>query len=62
VLEDVLTGAIVASGTIFLERKFIRANALVIIFLLFVFNHCKAGHIEDIVVHSESRQKGYGKM
>jgi len=31
VFEDVLTGEIVASGTIFLERKFIRANALVAI-------------------------------
>jgi len=31
VFEDEVSGNLLASGTVFLERKFIRANALVII-------------------------------
>jgi len=49
VFEDEVSGNLMASGTIFLERKFIRANAL-------------AGHIEDIVVNCHYRQSGYGKL
>lgn len=40
---------IIASGTIFIEKKLIR-------------NICKLGHIEDIVVDNRYRGKGYGKL
>ncbi|KAJ3395482.1 hypothetical protein HDU92_005735 [Lobulomyces angularis] len=49
VIEDTNNDLVVASGSVIIERKFIR-NAGVI------------GHIEDIVVHSDMRGKNFGKL
>ncbi|KJE97592.1 glucosamine-6-phosphate N-acetyltransferase [Capsaspora owczarzaki ATCC 30864] len=49
VLEDTTTGKIIATGTLVVERKFIRGAA-------------KRGHIEDIVVDSNTRGKQLGKL
>jgi glucosamine-phosphate N-acetyltransferase len=48
VIEDTKRQKIVAAGTIFVERKFIRGNGLV-------------GHIEDIVVHKDARGLQFGR-
>ncbi|XP_019225802.1 PREDICTED: glucosamine 6-phosphate N-acetyltransferase isoform X3 [Nicotiana attenuata] len=42
VIEDVKSGKIVATGSVFIEKKFVR-------------NCGKAGHIEDVVVDSSTR-------
>ena len=49
VIEDCSTGAIVATGTIFVEQKLLR-------------NYGRVGHIEDIVVDEEYRGYGLGKI
>jgi glucosamine-phosphate N-acetyltransferase len=49
VIEEPTTGRIVASGSLLVERKFIRQCGLV-------------GHIEDIVVHDSQRGKNLGRM
>lgn len=49
VIQDLSTGKIVGSGSIFLERKFIHDCGLV-------------GHIEDIVTDESVRGKGLGKL
>lgn len=49
VLEDKASGLIVGTGTLFIEDKFLR-------------NYGKVGHIEDIVVHSDYRGYGLGKI
>lgn len=46
--EELSTGRIVASGTVFIERKFIHRGSFV-------------GHIEDIVIKKEVRGKELGK-
>ncbi|CAH9071674.1 unnamed protein product [Cuscuta epithymum] len=48
VIEDVISGKIVATGSVFVERKFIR-------------NCGKVGHIEDVVVDSGARGLQLGK-
>jgi len=48
VIEHESTKEIVASGTLFIEKKLIR-------------NYGKVGHIEDIVVHQKMRGYGLGK-
>ncbi|RKP04848.1 acyl-CoA N-acyltransferase [Thamnocephalis sphaerospora] len=48
VIEDIKRAKIMAAGTVFVERKFIRGNGLV-------------GHIEDIVVHKEARGLQFGR-
>ena len=48
VVEQESTKEIVASGTLFIEKKLIR-------------NYGKVGHIEDIVVHEKMRGYGLGK-
>nr|GMD89788.1 glucosamine 6-phosphate N-acetyltransferase [Ipomoea batatas] len=48
VIEDVRLGKIVATGSVFVERKFIRSCG-------------KAGHIEDVVVDSSVRGLQLGK-
>ncbi|WCJ38924.1 Glucosamine 6-phosphate N-acetyltransferase [Euphorbia peplus] len=48
VIEDVESGKIVATGSVFIEKKFIR-------------NCGKAGHIEDVVVDSTTRGRQLGK-
>jgi glucosamine-phosphate N-acetyltransferase len=49
VIRDMKLNKIVASGTIFIEHKFI--------------HNCRCvGHIEDIVVHKDYRRNGFGKM
>ncbi|RKP11882.1 acyl-CoA N-acyltransferase [Piptocephalis cylindrospora] len=48
VIEHTERQKIVAAGTIFVERKFIRGNGLV-------------GHIEDIVVHESARGLQFGR-
>jgi glucosamine-phosphate N-acetyltransferase len=47
VIEDVKNARVVAAGTVFIERKFIRNNGLV-------------GHIEDIVVLDSCRGMRFG--
>eukprot|EP01111_Echinosteliopsis_oligospora_P009189 TRINITY_DN2656_c0_g1_i2.p1 TRINITY_DN2656_c0_g1~~TRINITY_DN2656_c0_g1_i2.p1 ORF type:complete len:171 (+),score=46.31 TRINITY_DN2656_c0_g1_i2:132-644(+) len=47
VCEDTTTKTLVASGTLFVERKFIRGGG-------------KSGHIEDIVVHKQARGLNLG--
>lgn len=49
VLEEKESGSIVGTGTLFIEDKFLR-------------NYGKVGHIEDIVVHSDYRGYGLGKI
>jgi glucosamine-phosphate N-acetyltransferase len=49
VLEEKDSGSIVGTGTLFIEDKFLR-------------NYGKVGHIEDIVVHSDYRGYGLGKI
>jgi len=49
VLEEKESGLIVGTGTLFIEDKFLR-------------NYGKVGHIEDIVVHSDYRGYGLGKI
>lgn len=46
--EELSTGRIVASGTVFIEKKFIHRGSSV-------------GHIEDIVIKKEDRGKDLGK-
>ncbi|KAF3615825.1 Glucosamine 6-phosphate N-acetyltransferase [Capsicum annuum] len=48
VIEDVRSGKIVATGSVFIEKKFVR-------------NCGKAGHIEDVVVDSSARGLQLGK-
>ncbi|KAI9074447.1 hypothetical protein K1719_043566 [Acacia pycnantha] len=48
VVEDELLGRIIATGSIFIEKKFLR-------------NCGKVGHIEDVVVDSSARGKQLGK-
>ncbi|KAK1375760.1 Glucosamine 6-phosphate N-acetyltransferase [Heracleum sosnowskyi] len=48
VIEDECSNKIIATGSVFIERKFIR-------------NCGKAGHIEDVVVDSNSRGLQLGK-
>ncbi len=48
VIEELSSSKIVASGTVLVEKKFIRGCGSV-------------GHIEDIVVHDSQRGKSYGK-
>ncbi|OIT32437.1 PREDICTED: glucosamine 6-phosphate N-acetyltransferase isoform X2 [Nicotiana attenuata] len=48
VIEDVKSGKIVATGSVFIEKKFVR-------------NCGKAGHIEDVVVDSSTRGMQLGK-
>ncbi|KDP42749.1 hypothetical protein JCGZ_23689 [Jatropha curcas] len=48
VVEDDHTGKIIATGSVFIEKKFIR-------------NCGKVGHIEDIVVDSNARGRHLGK-
>ncbi|KAI9108314.1 hypothetical protein K1719_020797 [Acacia pycnantha] len=48
VVEDELHGRIIATGSIFIEKKFLR-------------NCGKVGHIEDVVVDSSARGKQLGK-
>ncbi|KAJ8537637.1 hypothetical protein K7X08_014177 [Anisodus acutangulus] len=48
VIEDVRLGKIVATGSVFIEKKFVR-------------NCGKAGHIEDVVVDSSARGMQLGK-
>lgn len=47
VIEDPLKNIVVASGTIFIEHKFIH-------------NLGKVGHIEDIIVHKDYKSRGLG--
>lgn len=49
VIVDEQTDELVATGTLFLERKFIRGNATV-------------GHVEDIAVSPTQQGKGIGKV
>jgi len=49
VIEDISSGKLVATGTIFIEQKFIH-------------NLGKVGHIEDIVVNKTHRGNKLGKM
>jgi len=49
VLVDEATDALVATGMVLLERKFIRANG-------------RVGHIEDIAVSPSQQGKGLGKL
>ncbi|XP_057999612.1 glucosamine 6-phosphate N-acetyltransferase-like [Hevea brasiliensis] len=48
VIEDDQSGKIIATGSVFIERKFIR-------------NCGKVGHIEDVVVDSTARGRQLGK-
>lgn len=48
VIEDELSGKIVATGSVFIEKKFLR-------------NCGKVGHIEDVVVDSSARGRNLGK-
>lgn len=48
VIEDGQSGKIIATGSVFIEKKFIR-------------NCGKVGHIEDVVVDSNARGKQLGK-
>ncbi|CAK8544070.1 unnamed protein product [Lathyrus sativus] len=48
VIEDEVTGKIIATGCVFIEKKFIRSCG-------------KVGHIEDVVVDSSARGKQLGK-
>uniref|UniRef100_A0A6B2LPJ2 Glucosamine 6-phosphate N-acetyltransferase n=1 Tax=Arcella intermedia TaxID=1963864 RepID=A0A6B2LPJ2_9EUKA len=48
VMENTSTGKIVASGTLLLEKKFLRSCGVV-------------GHVEDIVVDKGERGKDFGK-
>nr|XP_009775603.1 PREDICTED: glucosamine 6-phosphate N-acetyltransferase [Nicotiana sylvestris] len=48
VIEDVKSGKLVATGSVFIEKKFVR-------------NCGKAGHIEDVVVDSSTRGMQLGK-
>ncbi|KAF1897803.1 hypothetical protein Lal_00032563 [Lupinus albus] len=48
VIEDEVSGKIVATGSVFIEKKFLR-------------NCGKVGHIEDVVVDSSIRGKQLGK-
>jgi glucosamine-phosphate N-acetyltransferase len=48
VIEDADSGRIVATGSVFLEKKFLRACG-------------KVGHVEDVVVHSSVRGKHLGQ-
>ncbi|CAH8386768.1 unnamed protein product [Eruca vesicaria subsp. sativa] len=49
VIEDVSSGKIAATGSVMIEKKFLR-------------NCGKAGHIEDVVVDTEFRGKHLGKQ
>ncbi|KAI9122373.1 hypothetical protein K1719_007062 [Acacia pycnantha] len=49
VMEDELCGRIIATGSVFIEKKFLR-------------NCGKVGHIEDVVVDSSARGKQLGKQ
>ncbi|XP_052205069.1 glucosamine 6-phosphate N-acetyltransferase-like [Diospyros lotus] len=48
VIEDTRSGKIIASGSVFIEKKFIR-------------NCGKVGHVEDVVVDSSARGMQLGK-
>lgn len=48
VIEDEVSGKIIATGSVFIEKKFLR-------------NCGKVGHIEDVVVDSSARGKQLGK-
>lgn len=48
VIEDEITGKTIATGSVFIEKKFLR-------------NCGKVGHIEDVVVDSSARGKQLGK-
>ncbi|WJX79506.1 Glucosamine-phosphate N-acetyltransferase-like protein [Trifolium repens] len=48
VIEDEISGKIIATGSVFIEKKFLR-------------NCGKVGHIEDVVVDSSARGKQLGK-
>ncbi|KAK7378792.1 hypothetical protein VNO80_04240 [Phaseolus coccineus] len=48
VIEDEASGKIIATGSVFIEKKFLR-------------NCGKVGHIEDVVVDSSARGKHLGK-
>ncbi|TKY61985.1 Glucosamine 6-phosphate N-acetyltransferase [Spatholobus suberectus] len=48
VIEDEASGKIIATGSVFIEKKFLR-------------NCGKVGHIEDVVVDSSTRGKHLGK-
>jgi glucosamine-phosphate N-acetyltransferase len=48
VIEDEISGKIIATGSVFIEKKFLR-------------NCGKVGHIEDVVVDSSVRGKQLGK-
>lgn len=48
VIEDATSGKIIATGSVFIEKKFIRSCG-------------KVGHIEDIVVDSSARGLNLGK-
>ncbi|KNA17014.1 hypothetical protein SOVF_083940 [Spinacia oleracea] len=48
VAEDTETGKIIATGSVFIEKKFVR-------------NCAKAGHIEDVVVDANARGMQLGK-
>lgn len=49
VLEEEETARVIGTGTLLIEEKFLR-------------NYGKVGHIEDIVVHSDFRGYGLGKV
>lgn len=49
VIEDIEQKKIVASGKLLIEQKLIRGGS-------------KVGHLEDIIVHSEYRKYGLGKI
>jgi len=48
VIRNISTNIVVATGSIFIEKKFIHHNGSV-------------GHIEDMVVNNEHQGKGFGK-
>ncbi|XP_057440967.1 glucosamine 6-phosphate N-acetyltransferase-like [Lotus japonicus] len=55
VIEDELAGKIVATGSVFIEKKFLR-NCIKL------SSNCgKVGHVEDVVVDSNVRGKQLGK-
>eukprot|EP01125_Pyxidicula_operculata_P020709 TRINITY_DN7725_c0_g1_i1.p1 TRINITY_DN7725_c0_g1~~TRINITY_DN7725_c0_g1_i1.p1 ORF type:complete len:170 (+),score=26.86 TRINITY_DN7725_c0_g1_i1:10-519(+) len=49
VIEDQSSSKVVATGTLLVEKKFIRSNGL-------------CGHIEDVVVSKDERKKDFGKI
>lgn len=49
VVEDVETKQVIGTGTLFIEQKFIH-------------NYGRVGHIEDVVVSTNYRNNGIGKM